>query len=113
MAATTGVQSSIEVIKYILAGADVTMTASALYKNGIGYIKTMNKELESWMLTKEFDNIDSFKGIMSQQHIMRGLIILKYWGARDNIGNKISNEDLRNKGSHHVIYFPLDSSKPM
>jgi dihydroorotate dehydrogenase (fumarate) len=69
LAATTGVQSSIEVIKYILAGADITMTASALYKHGIGYIKTMNKELESWMLTREFESIDSFKGVMSQQHI--------------------------------------------
>lgn len=69
LAATTGVQSSIEVIKYILAGADVAMTASALYKNGIGYLKTMNKELENWMHTKEFDNIDAFKGVMSQQHI--------------------------------------------
>lgn len=69
LAATTGVQSSIEVIKYILAGADVAMTASALYKNGIGYLKTMNSELMSWMLTKEFESIDSFKGIMSQQHI--------------------------------------------
>jgi dihydroorotate dehydrogenase (fumarate) len=69
LAATTGVQSSIEVIKYILAGADVAMTASALYKNGIGYIKTMNKEIESWMLTREFESIDSFKGVMSQQHI--------------------------------------------
>ncbi|MEO7264345.1 MAG: dihydroorotate dehydrogenase-like protein, partial [Ferruginibacter sp.] len=49
LAATTGVQSSIEVIKYILAGADVAMTASALYKNGIGYLKTMNSELMSWM----------------------------------------------------------------
>lgn len=69
LAATTGVQSSIEVIKYILAGADITMTASALYKNGIGYIKTMNKELEAWMMTKEFESIDAFKGVMSQQHI--------------------------------------------
>ncbi len=69
LAANTGVQSSIEVIKYILAGADVAMTASALYKNGIGYLKTMTKELESWMLTREFENIDSFKGVMSQQHI--------------------------------------------
>ena len=69
LAATTGVQSSIEVIKYILAGADVAMTASALYKNGIGYIKTMNKEIDAWMMTKDFENIDSFKGVMSQQHI--------------------------------------------
>lgn len=69
LAATTGVQSSIEVIKYILAGADVAMTASALYKNGIGYIKTMNKEIESWMHSREFESIDAFKGTMSQQHI--------------------------------------------
>lgn len=69
LAATTGVQSSVEVIKYILAGADVAMTASALYKNGIGYLKTMNDELEAWMFTKEFDTIDSLKGVMSQQHI--------------------------------------------
>ncbi|MDP9230971.1 MAG: hypothetical protein M3O67_09940 [Bacteroidota bacterium] len=33
LAATTGVQSAIEVIKYILAGADVVMSASSLYKN--------------------------------------------------------------------------------
>lgn len=69
LAATTGVQSSIEVIKYLLAGADVAMTASALYKNGIGYIQTMNKELEAWMLTREFVSVSAFKGIMSQQHI--------------------------------------------
>ena len=69
LAATTGVQSSTEVIKYILAGADITMTASALYKNGIGYVKTMNKELDSWMQRREFTSIDSFKGVMSQQNI--------------------------------------------
>ena len=69
LAASTGVQSSVEVIKYLLAGADIAMTASALYKNGIGYLKTMNKELEAWMMTKEFENIDAFKGAMSQQNI--------------------------------------------
>ena len=69
LAASTGVQSSIEVIKYILAGADIAMTASALYKNGIAYLKTMNKELEAWMHTKEFENINAFKGMLSQQNI--------------------------------------------
>ncbi|MEI2738855.1 MAG: dihydroorotate dehydrogenase-like protein [Chitinophagaceae bacterium] len=69
LAATTGVQSAIEVIKYILAGADVVMTASSLYKNGIPYLKTMNKELQDWMYMMGFDNIDAFKGSMSQQHI--------------------------------------------
>jgi dihydroorotate dehydrogenase (fumarate) len=69
LAATTGVQSAIEVIKYILAGADVVMTASSLYKNGIPYLKTMNKELQDWMFMMGFDTIDAFKGSMSQQHI--------------------------------------------
>jgi dihydroorotate dehydrogenase (fumarate) len=69
LAATTGVQSAIEVIKYILAGADVVMAASSLYKNGIPYLKTMNKELQDWMYMMGFDNIGAFKGSMSQQHI--------------------------------------------
>ncbi len=69
LAATTGVQRAVEVIKYILAGADVVMTASSLYKNGIPYLKTMNKELYDWMYKMGFDDIDSFKGSMSQQNI--------------------------------------------
>jgi dihydroorotate dehydrogenase (fumarate) len=69
LAATTGVQSAVEVIKYLLAGADVAMTASSLYKNGIPYLNTINKELQEWMMRMGFDSIDSFKGIMSQQHI--------------------------------------------
>ena len=69
LAATTGVQSAVEVIKYILAGADVVMTASSLYKNGIPYLKTMYMDLQDWMFKMGFDGIDSFKGSMSQQHI--------------------------------------------
>ena len=69
LAATTGVQSAVEVIKYLLAGADVAMTASGLYKNGIPYLKTMNNDLKIWMNKMGFDSIASFKGSMSQQHI--------------------------------------------
>lgn len=69
LAATTGVQSAQEVIKYLLAGADVTMTASALYKNGIDYLKYMTAELQDWMYSMGFDSVDAFKGAMSQQHV--------------------------------------------
>lgn len=69
LAATTGVQSAVEVVKYLLAGADVVMTASSLYKNGIPYLKTMNKELQDWMYMMGFDSIDSFRGSMSQQNV--------------------------------------------
>lgn len=69
LAATTGVQSAVEVIKYLLAGADVVMTASSLYKNGIPYLNTMNKDLNDWMYMMGFDSLDAFRGIMSQQNI--------------------------------------------
>ncbi|MBL0145942.1 MAG: dihydroorotate dehydrogenase-like protein [Chitinophagaceae bacterium] len=69
LAATTGVQSAVEIIKYILAGADVVMTASSLYKNGIPYLRTMNKELQDWMYMMGFDTVDAFKGTMSQKNI--------------------------------------------
>jgi dihydroorotate dehydrogenase (fumarate) len=69
LAATTGVQSAREVIKYLLAGADIAMTASVLYKNGIGYLREMNAEITEWMDRMDFDRIDAFKGVMSQRNI--------------------------------------------
>lgn len=69
LAGTTGVQSATEVIKYLLAGADVAMTASALYKNGIGYLRTMTTDLEAWMERMGFGSVADFKGILSQQHV--------------------------------------------
>ena len=69
MAATTGIQSAEEVIKYLLAGADVAMTASAIYKNGIDYLEVMNNELERWMEEMNFDSVEKFKGLMSQLKI--------------------------------------------
>lgn len=69
LAATTGVQGATEVIKYLLAGADVTMTASALYKNGISYITTMEKSLLLWMDSMGFQSLDYFKGSMNQSNV--------------------------------------------
>lgn len=69
LAATTGVQSAREVIKYLLAGADVTMTASALYKNGISYLHTMENALLLWMDSMGFANLEYFKGSMNQANI--------------------------------------------
>lgn len=69
LAATTGVQSATEVIKYLLAGADAVMTASALYKHGIDYLRTINREVEEWMYRMGFESLSAFRGSMSQQHI--------------------------------------------
>lgn len=69
LAATTGVHGASEVIKYLLAGADVVMTASALYQHGIGHLRTMHLELAQWMERKDFEHIDGFRGILSHQSV--------------------------------------------
>lgn len=69
LAATTGVQSVVEVVKYLLAGADAVMTASTLYKNGIGYLNDMNRDLDNWMNMMGFENLAAFRGSMSQQNV--------------------------------------------
>ncbi len=69
LAASTGVQGSAEVIKYLLAGADVVMTASALFKKGIPYIYQMLAELEEWMQARQFHSVEEMKGVMSQMQV--------------------------------------------
>ncbi|HEX5625278.1 MAG TPA: dihydroorotate dehydrogenase-like protein [Saprospiraceae bacterium] len=69
LAATTGVHGAKELIKYLLAGADAAMCASALYRHGIPWIADMIDDLKLYMDTMGFSSIDAFKGSMSQQHI--------------------------------------------
>jgi len=69
LAASTGVQGSTEVIKYLLAGADVVMTASCLFKKGIPYIYQMLAELEEWMQARDFRSVAEMRGVMSQANI--------------------------------------------
>lgn len=68
-AATSGVQGAEEVVKYLLAGADVVMTASSLYRHGIQHLDTMNRELKQWMQRLSFESVDGFRGVLSQQNI--------------------------------------------
>jgi len=69
LAASTGVSSSKEIIKYILAGADCVMTASALIKHGIPFIKHLLDEMREWMRVRNFETIKQWRGKMSQQNI--------------------------------------------
>lgn len=69
LAASTGVESSDEVIKYLLAGADVVMTTSALLKHGAGYMKVLLDGLTSWLAARDLTTLDSIRGRMSQRNI--------------------------------------------
>jgi dihydroorotate dehydrogenase (fumarate) len=69
LAATTGVDSPDEVIKYLLAGANAVMTTSALLRHGISHMKVLLDGLKQWMDARGFDNIRDARGIMSQRRI--------------------------------------------
>lgn len=65
LAATTGVEGSKELIKYLLAGADVVMTASALLRHGPDYAAVMLDGLSRWMAHKQYDSVDEFRGLLA------------------------------------------------
>jgi dihydroorotate dehydrogenase (fumarate) len=69
LAASTGVESSDEIIKYLLAGADVVMTTSALLKHGVGHMKVLLNGLTSWLAVRDLAKLDSIRGRMSQRNI--------------------------------------------
>ena len=69
LAATSGVHSGDEVIKYLLAGADVVMTTSALLKHGLPYIRVLLDQLETWLDARGLDSLDRIRGRMSQHAI--------------------------------------------
>lgn len=69
LAATTGVHGARELIKYILAGADVGMVASGILKNGIPWIKDVIADLTLYMQDMPFPSVEAFKGTMSQRNI--------------------------------------------
>lgn len=69
LAATSGIQSSDDVIKMLLSGANVTMMCSALFKNGIYHISQVEKEIIEWMTEKEYESVQQMQGSMSQQNV--------------------------------------------
>ncbi len=62
IAATTGVERAEDVAAYLLAGADVVMTASALLRHGVRYASTLVAGLENWMIRKGFDSLEEVRG---------------------------------------------------
>jgi dihydroorotate dehydrogenase (fumarate) len=69
LAASTGVESADEVIKYLLVGADVVMTSSALLRHGVDYMKVLLDGLKSWLAARDLDTLDRIRGRMSQRNI--------------------------------------------
>ncbi|HRE48240.1 MAG TPA: dihydroorotate dehydrogenase-like protein [Aggregatilineales bacterium] len=68
LAATSGIHSAQDALKAIMAGANVTMMASALLKHGITHLAKVEQDMRGWMEQHEYDSIDQMCGSVSQQH---------------------------------------------
>ena len=66
IAASSGVHTGEDVVKLILAGADVTMMTSALLKYGPTHLATVLFEMESWFAERDYQSIEQGKGSLSQ-----------------------------------------------
>ena len=60
--ASTGVHEGLDAAKLILAGANVTMTTSALLIHGPGHIATMEAELTEWMRDHDYQSVGEMRG---------------------------------------------------
>jgi dihydroorotate dehydrogenase (fumarate) len=65
LAATTGVHEAADAIKATLAGATITMMASALLRHGPARLTEVRDGLETWLNERSFESIAQARGSMS------------------------------------------------
>lgn len=69
LAASTGVETAEEIVKYLLAGADVVMTTAALLRHGPAHAGVMLGDLRGWLGARGFDSLDKVRGMMSWSRV--------------------------------------------
>jgi dihydroorotate dehydrogenase (fumarate) len=65
LAASTGVETADDVAAYLLAGADVVMTTSALLRHGPGHVTALLNGLTSWMDRKGVGSVAEIRGLLA------------------------------------------------
>ena len=68
-ALTSGVHTAQDVLKAMMAGANVAMMTSTLLENGVGRIMHILTDLQEWMEEHEYESIEQMRGSMSQQAV--------------------------------------------
>jgi dihydroorotate dehydrogenase (fumarate) len=68
LAITTGIHTSEDVLKGLMAGAKVTMMASELLQNGLRRIKQILDEIAVWMDRHRYESVAQMIGSISQQY---------------------------------------------
>lgn len=68
IAATSGIHKAEDVLKIMMAGANVAMLCSVLLKHGIDHLQQIEQNLIDWMEAHEYESISQLQGSMSQKH---------------------------------------------
>ena len=68
LAVTGGLHNHEDVLKALLAGADVTHMCSALLNNGATHITDTLKQLQHWLEEHEYASVQQLKGSISRRH---------------------------------------------
>ena len=69
MAITSGIHTSRDVLKALMAGARVAMMASELLQNGVPRIGEILREMARWMEDHEYSSVEQMIGSMSQRQV--------------------------------------------
>jgi dihydroorotate dehydrogenase (fumarate) len=67
--ASRGIYTAEDVIRLVLAGADVVQVVSTIYKNQPAYVGTILAEVEAWMDKKGYKKLDDFRGKLSRKNL--------------------------------------------
>ena len=68
LGATGGIHTAEDVLKMLLAGADVTHMTAALLKNGPEHISRVLSDIHEWLDFNEYESVEQLKGSVSQKH---------------------------------------------
>jgi dihydroorotate dehydrogenase (fumarate) len=69
LAASTGVHTTEDVVKVLLAGADVAMMTSALLHHGPDHLRRVEVGLRDWMDRHHYETVDQLRGRASQRTV--------------------------------------------
>jgi dihydroorotate dehydrogenase (fumarate) len=68
LAATSGIHRATDVVKMLMAGADVTMLCSALIRHGVQHIQVIERDLGVWLEEHEYVSVQQLRGSLSQKN---------------------------------------------
>ncbi|MBW6466178.1 MAG: dihydroorotate dehydrogenase-like protein [Brevefilum sp.] len=69
LALTSGVHTGLDLVKAVMAGANVAMVASEFVAKGVGRAAEMLAEMENWMTAYDHVSVEKMRGSVSQQHV--------------------------------------------